>query len=235
VSNKVDIVYPLGGGSIWSDNELKYSLRSLEKYGKNVGQIFIVGTHFPQFLNGVKYIRQRLDVLNYHAQISHAYYTACINGVSDRFVIMNDDFFLNKEVDFDHFKNYVRDYDLRQHLARFGSGYFYGKQIANTVKNLTRYLHFDSHYPMMFEREKYIELYENNRTLIERPTTVLIRSFYGNKYNLNGKVMPDLKVSNKYDVEKINDRPFWSVGNSGLHFVKDILKKQFPEKSKYEV
>ena len=39
----MDILYCLGEGSKWNNNELRYSLRSLEKFGKNVGNIYVVG------------------------------------------------------------------------------------------------------------------------------------------------------------------------------------------------
>lgn len=40
----MDILYVIGRGSKWENNELRYSLRSLEKNGINVGNIFIAAT-----------------------------------------------------------------------------------------------------------------------------------------------------------------------------------------------
>jgi len=42
-SARVDVVYPLSNGSHWDNNELRYSLRSLEKYALNLGRVFVVG------------------------------------------------------------------------------------------------------------------------------------------------------------------------------------------------
>lgn len=51
----IDVVYALGTGSKWDDNELRYSLRSLEKYCINLGRVFIVG-HKPDWCTNVIHI-----------------------------------------------------------------------------------------------------------------------------------------------------------------------------------
>ena len=91
--NSIDIVYPLGRGSQWRDNELRYSLRSLEMYGVNVGKVYMIGTHLPEWCINVTYIKQNPLIINYHSKISIAYREAC-NHVGENFVIMNDDFWV---------------------------------------------------------------------------------------------------------------------------------------------
>jgi hypothetical protein len=51
----IDIVYVLGTGSNWSDNEIRFSLRSVFKNLTNIGQIFIVGEK-PAGLKGFIHI-----------------------------------------------------------------------------------------------------------------------------------------------------------------------------------
>ena len=46
----MDILYVVGRGSTWNNNELKYSLRSIAKNGINVDRVFIVG-YIPDFIN----------------------------------------------------------------------------------------------------------------------------------------------------------------------------------------
>lgn len=46
----MDILYIVGTGSTWVNNELKYSLRSIAKNGINVDRVFIVG-YIPRFIN----------------------------------------------------------------------------------------------------------------------------------------------------------------------------------------
>ena len=47
----MDIVYIIGSGSKWQDNELRYSLRSIEKFGGNFGEVYIVGDRLPPFID----------------------------------------------------------------------------------------------------------------------------------------------------------------------------------------
>jgi hypothetical protein len=51
----IDVVYPLGTGSVWQDNELRYSLRSLEKNFPDLGRVYVVG-HKPDWLGNVEHI-----------------------------------------------------------------------------------------------------------------------------------------------------------------------------------
>ena len=53
--NLVDLVYVLGKGSRWQDNELRFSLRSVSKNLSNVGQIFIVG-QIPDFVKNCVHV-----------------------------------------------------------------------------------------------------------------------------------------------------------------------------------
>ena len=39
----MDVVYILGKGSVWKDNEIRYSLRSIEKHLTGFDRVFIVG------------------------------------------------------------------------------------------------------------------------------------------------------------------------------------------------
>lgn len=48
----IDVVYPIGKGSIWGDNnELRFSLRALEKNFLDLGKVYIIGEK-PKWLNG---------------------------------------------------------------------------------------------------------------------------------------------------------------------------------------
>lgn len=46
----MDIIYSIGSGSTWDNNELRYSLRSLDMYGKSYDRVFVVG-NIPEFLS----------------------------------------------------------------------------------------------------------------------------------------------------------------------------------------
>ena len=49
----IDVVIPLGTGSRWQDNELRYCLRSIEKNLSGVNEVVIVGEK-PKWLTNVR-------------------------------------------------------------------------------------------------------------------------------------------------------------------------------------
>jgi len=49
----IDVVYPLGSGSAWDNNELRYSLRSLENNLLDLGRVFVVGQRPPWLVEAV--------------------------------------------------------------------------------------------------------------------------------------------------------------------------------------
>jgi hypothetical protein len=149
-------------------------------------------------------------------------------------------FFLLKEIDFVKLGNYERDYSLKDHLRKFPHDYFYGNQIRNTVANLTTFRHFDNHYPMKLNKEKYRRLFERYKDKILQLKTILIRSLYGNYYNIKAERMPDLKINKPLKINDIKaltkDRYFFSIGDLALNNeMKNYLQELYPNKSKYEI
>jgi hypothetical protein len=51
----MDLVYVLGSGSRWGDNELRYSLRSVEKHLKGYNNVYLVGDK-PDWVRNVTHI-----------------------------------------------------------------------------------------------------------------------------------------------------------------------------------
>lgn len=95
----VDVVYPLSNGSTWQDNELRYSLRSLDKFARNLGRVFVVGRK-PAWLTGVVHIPARDNpMVNKDANIINKIRLAIAAGISERFIFASDDQFLAAPVD----------------------------------------------------------------------------------------------------------------------------------------
>lgn len=89
----MDIVYVLGKGSLCNDEELRFSLRSMEMYCEDLGKVFVVG-ECPEWLTDVEHIpyesvhkkpwKNTLDMVK----------LACLSPLlSKDFLLMNDDFF----------------------------------------------------------------------------------------------------------------------------------------------
>ena len=105
-----DVVYPIGNGSGWRNNELRFSLRALEQYGVNVGQIFIVGI-LPDFLTSTIINLPVKDIynpsVNADGNIIHKVLCACEDErLSEDFLFINDDHILLRSTDLKDIPNY---------------------------------------------------------------------------------------------------------------------------------
>lgn len=102
-----DILYIVGSGSKFDNIELRWSLRSVEKYGRNVGRIVVAGV-IPDFLSDevVKVpVEQRswLYAKNNMANVVAAIERGAVDG---DFLLSADDHFYMRETDFDAFPVY---------------------------------------------------------------------------------------------------------------------------------
>ncbi|MBQ6984581.1 MAG: hypothetical protein IJQ20_06590 [Paludibacteraceae bacterium] len=105
-----DICYIIGTGSRWDDNELRFSLRSIAKYGQHVGRIILVG-HCPAWIN-----REAVTVIdaadetgckhtNIALKIRKAIETL---HLKDDFLISSDDHIYVQPTDFDSYPVFAR-------------------------------------------------------------------------------------------------------------------------------
>lgn len=109
----MDILYILGEGySKCNNNELRYSLRSIEKYGENIDRVFVAG-YCPEWLSD--------EVIKVPIEESHTtdqweknyniarkiFYVAENTNIGDEFLVSMDDHFYNKRTNFNNYPYYV--------------------------------------------------------------------------------------------------------------------------------
>lgn len=119
----MDILYVVGRGSTWNNNELKYSLRSIAKNGINVDRVFIVG-YIPDFIN-----REEVICLPFEDKMFVKHYNI-VNAVD--YAVKNSDIGINNDGEFlyssdDHF--YIRKTDFNNYPV-----YWIGKTLPSEVK-----------------------------------------------------------------------------------------------------
>ena len=111
----VDILYIVGKGcSDWRNNELRYSLRSIAKYGRNIRRVYIAG-FIPYWVDQeqVHCIPVKDETSNKHYNILHAVEQAVERGnLSERFLYSSDDHYYTRPVDFDTYPCYWRGIEL---------------------------------------------------------------------------------------------------------------------------
>ena len=226
----MDLVYVCRDGD---NEELRYSLRSIEKFSPN-HRVWVVG-YKPSWYNG-NFIPLK-DTATKFKNIRLALVKVCNTPeVSNDFVFMNDDFFLVKPID--KFVNYDGG-RLADKITKY-------RQISPTgtytilLKKTFRYLKeqgicdpidYDIHVPMVFNKERLLPI----AYMQFQP-----RSLYGNILQIASETITDVKRYSSGSLMSSlsymdNEYPFISTEDKSFDAVKkEILEDMFPEPSKYE-
>lgn len=238
----MDILYVVGTGSHWNNNELKYSLRSIAKYGKNVDNVIIVGNK-PSFVSDKVIYIPCSDTGNCkHTKILNKVIAAIKSGkLSKHFLISSDDHFYVKEVDFNNIPVYYK----RETIEPKG-GILYRKSLMETkdflIKNeLTTFQtnpHCNTHFDVDIYN-KYMNLFTEGKKL---PHGCELNCLMGNlliKEGWESKKYRDVKVkrfaTRKGLLDKIGDSECFSIYDEAIDCgVGKYLEELFPEKCKYE-
>lgn len=236
---EMDVVIPLGRGTKWKDNELRYALRSIERYAKGVDKIWVVGER-PTFLTNVSHISQK-DVGQKEFNIMVKTRVACLHpDVSEDFLFTNDDIFFTRETEISQTPYYRRPTTLSDGYVKDRGNY--QVSIGNTIKALSAHgfkdYYFDIHTPIIYSKKKYIEVMRKYHWGI--PKGYVIKSLYANTLGIGGEVLEDVKIRTPLESSQIMTlfatNPFVSIGDGGMNtHLKETLEKLFPEKSRYEL
>lgn len=253
---KRDIVIPLGKGSNWEDGELRYCLRSIQRYMINYGNIFIIG-ECPQF---IKYpvihlpCRDQGDIIS--RNILEKIRIACNSSlVSEEFVLFNDDYFLTDNWDADN----IPYFNSGTIQSSMGTNYNedYNEYLYNTKDLLERNkkssLNYDIHYPIVIDKNKFMTIMEFTYFYWRMGGKLLIRSIYCNYLNINStsKVV-DCKIRGYTKPEDFKDLiargNIFSTGDQCIeinHYKNSYesdgalniktIKELYPDKSIYEI
>jgi len=240
-----DVVYVLGRGSGWGNNELRYSLRSLEKNLIDLGTVFVIGER-PNWLTGVvhhhfpdAHICKERNIM-----IKLAY--ACGHpDLGRKFLHVHDDHFMMAPMwgkDIPYWRGGSLD-SLADSSRRKAPGNHWVDAVQNTfnvlaARKLTTH-NFDLHLPMTFDKIAYpetMDLYDWANT----PRGFVVKSLYANTLGIKGVYSRDVKINVRLDMKSavvwLKGKPFFSVGNGGLHLrFKELLAALYPTPSRFEI
>src|SRR4051812_35587008 len=106
----MDILIPLGRGSSWQNNELRYALRSVEKHLSGYDNIFIVGEK-PDWIQNITHIPFE-DKPGYGNRDRNIF-NKILAGIKDErlsyeFMFMSDDHFFTADFSATRFPYYYR-------------------------------------------------------------------------------------------------------------------------------
>ncbi len=253
---QTDVVYVLGRGSQWADNEIRYSIRSFKKHFKDLRNIVVVGQR-PAWMHGVIHIpfADNLNI-NKDARMIQKIAAACKDTrVSDRFIFCTDDTFLNAPLSFSDFKGwhdgaimYNAEEDLRDHRgvdnedvipsAWFDWVYSTGEELKR--RGLPDNNYDRSHCPQPIDKDEFLSVikewnYTKKRYTCSNLYLNCSTIFPGeNISGYNGKVYTSM--TNEELTKYLEDKLVWNVNDNGLtEVVKDKLQVLYPDPSKYEI
>lgn len=233
-----DVVYILGRGSRWENNEIRYSLRSIEKHLKNFGNIYIVG-ELPEFLKDIRHISCADDNFCKENNIYFKVLRACQErDISNQFLFFNDDHFLMQDFDADTFP-YFHKGDLVETIKRLNNKYrrccLRTARTLHTLRLPTN--NFDTHTPILYDKHLFID----RMTKFEWGLQVgyILKSLYCNVLKIEGVREADCKINRKMSLEELDNivscRKVWSMGDEAIHEPLKVLMNQlYPTPSRWE-
>lgn len=245
MKNPIDLVYVLGSGSKWNDNELRFSLRSVEKNLKGKGKVYVVGEN-PVFLsNEVIHIPHPdpLGGLNADGNMAMKILRACEEeSLSDDFLFMNDDFIINRPMQAAKVP-WLHKEDMAMRPEKYWHREFYRKRLRRTFevlrdRNLPT-IQYDYHAPMLMNKHEFPKVMEQFDYKADIGYT--FRSLYGNCLALTAVPILGKKITlyRFQKLEKIREEtkniPFVGYNDFGLNnSLKWWMIDSFPEISRYE-
>jgi hypothetical protein len=245
VKKPIDLLYILGTGSNWSNNEMRFSLRSVYKNLTGYRKIWIVGED-PGFLKGTNIIPHPDEIGPHNADgnITRKIIRACKEkGLSEHFLKMNDDYLIIKQTHApDIYPMHKGD------MRTFPENYFKNNHWRSRLKRTRDHiaeagyipLHFDHHSPMIISKKHFEPTVSQFDYASDIGLTT--RSLYGSVMHPHAvklgsekkKVFASLSLA---QIEKLTEKPhFLCYNDDGLNnSLRYWLGKNFPDPSPWEI
>lgn len=228
----MDLVYVCRAGH---NEELRYSIRSAEKNLK-FDNLWVVGGK-PDWYSG-KHIEVPQNSGKYENTKENVSAIAKSKEISDRFILMNDDFYVIKEVEDVQNFNGGKLLDKANMYDRLAYNSSYTQRLFDTYAKLRKMgfedpLDFEMHVPIVIDKAALRHSVKYN---------LLWRSIYGNVYQIpSSKMDEDVKVymnspldPKSYDMTSLKYPYLSSDDRSFVSVYKAVLKDMFREPSSYE-
>lgn len=208
--------------------ELKYCLRSIEKFIDNP-QVIIIGDK-PQWINNINHIPFK-DAPGYKNKERNIFEKLSL--VKEDFFYFNDDYFLLQPF---HETTYHFSGTILQSLSTYHRNNECRGTLQNTFNlygDIPSYYH---HAPMFINHILFEDLKELDWSL---DYGYCIKSIYCHNNGIEGVEYNDLKIRGpqheKSILEMIDGRPYFSTDNGAVNtsMIK-VLESLYPNKSKYE-
>lgn len=236
-----DIVIPLSKESQSNNLELRIALRSIEKYGKNVGNIWLLTEADLPWAKNVNIIKKGDPIKNNKdANLINKVITACENpDVSERFMFWSDDQLLQSEVDLDVAPvvfNPRGYHNLKNAGNKWQQRLFHTLDYVAKQTGIIMTYNFDSHVPQPYNKNKALEVFKSV-PYMEQPGFCINTIYFGmlnNPPQIHQKI---IKTTFEKGSISVTNKMCPYVGYDNASFLSGLwlwLVGRFPEPSKYE-
>lgn len=209
--------------------ELRYCLRSIEKYLTGIGDIYIVGDK-PDWLQNVLHIPaedipgNQWKELNLYNKISIAIKT---RRLSENFLYLHDDHFLQQHYQADKFPCY--------YSPKWEGTGPYWDTIRNTERLLGQVNNFDIHCPMLINGKVFLEDIGKLDWTKWWGYCIKTSYVYLSNYPCDRTLIGDCKIREGNPRYQIQGRPWFSTDDRAIsQQLINLLQEFYPEPSKYE-
>lgn len=243
-----DILYVVKNSR--NNEELKYSLRSLQRFGDGYWRIYIVIDKCPSWIDTQKVTVLERPITYYKERdIMDSIVYACQNtDISQDFIFYNDDFYLNAPINFQNYPVYTRSYDLHHYVWADTRVHLRWRRYTRIIERTYHALYnrglpiltYDLHVPMVFNRTLFPEVMQSYDWEDPMRLGFTFRSIYGNTLGLPAVPISDVKldkvVSYNGLVRWLEKQRFFSSGDNSesRRQIFDYLGRKFPDPSIWE-
>lgn len=241
----MDLVYVLGSGSRWNDNEIRFSLRSVEKNLLGIGNVYVIGENPGFFSQNVIHIYHDdpLGSMNADGNMALKILRACEEKkLSNDFLFMNDDFIVNRPIVVSDIL-WLHKEDMDNRPEKYWNNRLYRNRLRRTYEILKEKglptIQYDYHAPMLMNKHEFPKVMQHFD--FREDIGYTFRSLYGNCMKLPAIPVTGKKVTiyRQYNLEQLaeitNEILFIGFNDRGLSdALKFWLIENFPHRSKYE-
>lgn len=219
--------------------DLKYFLRSIEKFATGYDNIVIIGER-PKGIKNVTFLPFSETFIEMHKErniVDKIKYACKQEEVSEDFIFANDDYIFLQPIELSSYPYYHKgelenatdSKSMYRHTMRHTLEYL--QENAKTTFN------YDTHCPIIYNKQKFLSTFDVID--FDIPFGYGIKSMYGNLNGVEGEYMPDCKFTGKSTKEEVKQRCMGrhiiSCNETSLrHGLGEYLKEILPHKSRFE-
>ena len=243
----MDILYVIGYGSQKDNLELRMSLRSICKYGLNIGKVIVVGKP-PRWLSDEAVKLDVDDIYSYkHQNILHCIERAIEeNLVEGDFLYSSDDHFYVKKVDA---YPYYSKGELRKSIQKSDPFYQYHRSLYDTRVICTKYGFPTLNYSQHCNTHMHTSVFKEILPIIHEtyklpygvePTTIIMNAWQKQENPPKTVHRDDIKITYAKNIsaiyDQIGERDSFSIGDNLFRgqAIFDFFDAEFPTSTPFE-